>query len=171
MKRKNQKRSQEPRPSFTCLRRQAFLSAVQLGKVGQTFLSAFLLLLAACPALFSGGHRPVPRRPADAGGSLGVGGSLPAANPSSGLRRRHRSFLLTAVLCVLCVSAVSSAWATDVTGTIKKPDGTLTLGSVTISTGTGTPSGGCTTGSLFLRSDGASGTILYVCESSVWSAK
>ncbi len=66
---------------------------------------------------------------------------------------------------------MSSAWATDVTGTIKKPDGTLTLGSVTISTGTGTPSGGCTTGSLFLRSDGASGTTLYVCESSVWSAK
>lgn len=49
--------------------------------------------------------------------------------------------------------------------------GTLTIGSVTISTGTGAPSGGCTTGSLFLRTDGGSSTTLYVCESSAWSAK
>ena len=42
---------------------------------------------------------------------------------------------------------------------------------VSIETGTGAPSGSCTTGSLFLRSDGASGTTLYVCESSAWVAK
>ena len=49
--------------------------------------------------------------------------------------------------------------------------GTLTISSVTVSTGTGAPSGGCTTGSLFLRTDGGTNTTLYVCESSAWSAK
>lgn len=41
----------------------------------------------------------------------------------------------------------------------------------TISFGAGAPSGTCTTPSLYLRTDGGSGSTLYVCENSAWAAK
>ena len=40
-----------------------------------------------------------------------------------------------------------------------------------VTTGSGAPAGGCTTGSLYLRSDGGGGSTLYVCESGAWVAK
>jgi hypothetical protein len=49
--------------------------------------------------------------------------------------------------------------------------GTLTLGAVTITSTSGAPIGACATGSLYLRTDGGSGTTLYVCEAAAWTAK
>lgn len=37
--------------------------------------------------------------------------------------------------------------------------------------GSGAPAGGCTTGSLYSRTDGGTNTTLYVCESAAWAAK
>ncbi len=41
----------------------------------------------------------------------------------------------------------------------------------TISFGAGTPAGSCVTPSLYLRTDGGSGSTLYVCEGGAWAAK
>ncbi|HVB29595.1 MAG TPA: hypothetical protein VNG91_07290, partial [Terriglobia bacterium] len=41
----------------------------------------------------------------------------------------------------------------------------------TISFGAGAPTGTCVTPSLYLRTDGGSGSTLYVCESGAWAAK
>lgn len=49
---------------------------------------------------------------------------------------------------------------------------TLTLGSgVSTTSGAGAPVGACTTGSLYLRTDGGANTTLYVCEAGAWAAK
>lgn len=48
---------------------------------------------------------------------------------------------------------------------------TLNINGAPITSGTGAPTGGCTTGGLYLRLDGELGSTLYVCESSTWIAK
>jgi Pectate lyase superfamily protein len=47
----------------------------------------------------------------------------------------------------------------------------LTGSAATVSYGSGAPTGSCVTPSLYLRTDGGSGSTLYVCESSAWVAK
>ena len=42
---------------------------------------------------------------------------------------------------------------------------------VTWTNGTGAPSGSCSTGSMYTRTDGGPGTTLYVCEAGAWSPK
>jgi hypothetical protein len=43
--------------------------------------------------------------------------------------------------------------------------------SINITRGAGAPAGACVTGSLYLRSDGAASTTLYVCQATAWAAK
>lgn len=67
---------------------------------------------------------------------------------------------------------------TPVPNSAVSPQGGVTVASLTIGTGgpswtagAGAPSDPCTTGSLYSRTDGGTGTTLYVCESAAWAAK
>ena len=57
------------------------------------------------------------------------------------------------------------------TGGMKTESGNLAIGPSIIQSGTGSPSGTCQTGSLFLRADGEPGTTLYVCEMQRWKPR
>ena len=65
--------------------------------------------------------------------------------------------------------------STNVNPTVTtKAAGTLTQfpnSAANIQYGSGAPSGSCVTPSLYLRTDGGSGSTLYVCESGAWAAK
>lgn len=61
--------------------------------------------------------------------------------------------------------ADDSAYAQHVASSFKQSSGP------TWTSGSGAPSGTCTTGSLYSRTDGSANTTLYVCESTAWAAK
>jgi len=44
-------------------------------------------------------------------------------------------------------------------------------GTISIVSGSGSPTGNCTTGALYLRSDGGQATTLYVCQAGAWAPK
>lgn len=56
-------------------------------------------------------------------------------------------------------------------GTVRSPSLLIGTGSVSWTVGAGAPSGACTTGSIYSRSDGGASTSHYVCESTAWVAK
>lgn len=47
----------------------------------------------------------------------------------------------------------------------------INVGGPSITSGSGAPTGACTTGSLYMRTNGGTGSTLYVCESTAWVAK
>jgi hypothetical protein len=72
-------------------------------------------------------------------------------------------------------SAKSAFWnrSLGLTGgtTSSEVSGNLAIGQVAVETGKGAPTGSCHTGSLYMRSDGAAGSTLYICEAQHWTGK
>lgn len=75
----------------------------------------------------------------------------------------------------ICVSATAPTGDCPTSGTIIQTAAFVLPGGVSWTSGagapSGSPSGGCTTGSLYSRTDGSAGSTLYVCEGGAWAAK
>jgi hypothetical protein len=99
----------------------------------------------------------------------GAGNFLPSLDNSYDIGQNG----VARVRNIFAAGSISTSGAISTTSTITgKSVGVSTGGTtVTWTNGQGAPSGACSTGSMYTRTDGGPGSTLYVCEAGVWSPK